>query len=117
MQALSEPGHLQLIGVGISLITLTATAINVYVGLRLAALQSKMKADASGLEVALLKQFVLWKDEVLTAINGKYVTAALVAEMRTNFGHDFDRIERRLERIEKRCEERLVCQMEQQRPE
>ena len=25
MQALSEPGHLQLIGVGISLITLTAT--------------------------------------------------------------------------------------------
>jgi len=117
VQALSEPGHLQLIGVGISLITLTATAIDVYVGLRLAALQSKMKADSSGLEVSLLKQFVLWKDEVLTAINGKYVTAALLAEMRANFGHELQQIDKRLERIEQRWEERLVCQMEQHRPE
>ena len=113
MQVLSEPGHLQLIGVGISLITLTATAINVYVGLRLAALQSKMKADSSGLEVSLLKQFVLWKDEVLTAINGKYVTAALVAEMRANFGHELQQIDKRLERIEERCAGRSVCALQQ----
>lgn len=34
----------------------------------MAAFQAKMKADASGLEVSLLKQVVLWKDEVLSAI-------------------------------------------------
>jgi hypothetical protein len=113
VQALSEPGHLQLIGVGISLVTLTATGINVYVGLRLAAFQAKVQADASGLEVALLKQFVLWKDEVLSAINGKYVTAALVAEMRSNFGHEMQQIDKRLERIEERCAERLVCALQQ----
>jgi len=39
----------------------------------------------ASLEVAVLKQFVTRKDEVLTAINGKDVTAALVAEIRLNF--------------------------------
>jgi hypothetical protein len=42
-----EPGHVELIGIEISLITLTATGINVYVGLRLAALQAKIKASGS----------------------------------------------------------------------
>ncbi|MEO8594468.1 MAG: hypothetical protein ABI759_14215 [Candidatus Solibacter sp.] len=96
----------------LSVITLAGGAINVYVGLRLAALQSKMKADASGLEVVLLKQFALWNDEVLSAINGKYVTAALVAEMRSNFGHELQQIDRRLERIEERCADRLVCALQ-----
>ena len=104
---------MQLLGVGISLITLTATGINVYVGLRLATLQAKMKADSSGLEVSLLKQFVMWKDELLSAINGKYVTAALVAEMRTNLGHELLQIDKRLERIEERCTERLACALQQ----
>jgi hypothetical protein len=86
MQTLSEPCHLHLIGAGISLITLTATAINVYVGLRLAALQARIKAEESQLEASLVKQSVGWKDDVLTAINRKHVTATLVAEMRANFG-------------------------------
>ena len=109
MQTTIDSGHLQLAAVCLSVITLAGGAINVYVGLRLAALQSKMKADASGLEVVLLKQFVLWKDEVLSAINGKYVTAALVAEMRSNFGHELQQIDKRLERIEERCAERFAC--------
>jgi hypothetical protein len=41
--------------------------------------------------------------------NGKYVTAALVAEMRSNFGHELQQIDKRLERIEERCADRLVC--------
>jgi hypothetical protein len=74
---------MQPIGVGIWLITLTATGINVYVGLRLA------------------------------ATNGKYVTAALVAEMHANFGHEMQQIDKRLERIEERCAERFVCALQQ----
>jgi uncharacterized protein YbjQ (UPF0145 family) len=50
---------------------------------------------------------------VLSAINGKYVTAALVAEMRSNFGHELQQIDKRLERIEERCAERLVCAFQQ----
>ena len=117
MQTTLDPDHLQLAAVCLSVITLAGGAINVYVGLRLAALQSKMKADSAGMEVALLKQFVLWKDEVLSAINGKYVTAALVAEMRSNFGHELQQIDRRLERIEERCAERMVCALQQPKQE
>jgi hypothetical protein len=54
-----------------------------------------------------VKQFVGWKNEVLSAINGKHVTATLVAEIRANFGHDLQQIDKRLERIEVRCAERL----------
>ena len=64
-RASTERSGLQLIGVGISLVMLTATGNNVYAGLRLAALQAKVQADSSRLELALLQQFVLWKDEVL----------------------------------------------------
>jgi hypothetical protein len=106
MQALSQPGHIQLIGLVLSAITLGATAINVYVGLRLAAVQSKLKADAATLEVEFMKQFVAWKDEVLATINGKYVSAQLIAEIRTSMGREMAQIELRLDRIEKRCEER-----------
>ncbi len=80
MQTLSEPGHVQLIGLLLSAITLGATAINVYVGLRLAAVQSKLQADASALEATFVKQFAVWKDDVLGTINGKYVSAQLIAE-------------------------------------
>ena len=73
----------QEITIGISVVTVVSGAINVYVGLRLAALQSKMKADSAALEIALMKQFVTWKDELLQLLNGKYVTATLVAEIRT----------------------------------
>jgi hypothetical protein len=38
VQVFSEPGHIQLIGLLISVITLGATAINVFVRLRLAAM-------------------------------------------------------------------------------
>jgi hypothetical protein len=50
------------------LVTTAASAINIFVGLRLAALQAKMKAETAALEVALLKQLVTWKDDVLQAI-------------------------------------------------
>lgn len=96
----------QEITVAISALTVISGAINVYVGLRLSALQSKMKADSAALEIALMKQFVTWKDELLQLLNGKYVTATLVAEIRTGFAHDIQRIDRVLDRIERRCEER-----------
>jgi hypothetical protein len=108
MQVLSEPGHLQLVGVGVSIITFAATTINVFVGLRLAAMQAKLKADHSALEVALVKQFVVWKDDVLSTINGKYVSAQLIAEIRTSIGRELTQLEVRVDRIEKRCEERAI---------
>jgi hypothetical protein len=106
MQVLNQPGHVQLIGVGISIITVVAAAINVYVGLRLAALQSKLKADSASLEVALLRQFVTWKDEILTMLNGKYVSDRLVAEIHMNLEREIAVLNARMDRIEKRCEER-----------
>ena len=96
----------QEITIGISAVTVVSGAINVYVGLRLAALQSKMKADSAALEITLMKQFVTWKDELLQLLNGKYVTATLVAEIRTGFSHDVQRIDKVLDRLERRCEER-----------
>lgn len=96
----------QEIAVGLSLLTATGTAINVFVGLRLAAMQAKLKADTSALEISLVKQFIAWKDEVLATINGKYVSAQLIAEIRTSMGREMAQIEMRLDRIEKRCEER-----------
>ena len=96
----------QEITIGISILTVISGAINVYVGLRLAALQAKMKADSAALEIALMKQFVAWKDDLLQLLNGKYVTASLVAEIRTGIAHDVTRIDRVLDRIERRCEER-----------
>jgi hypothetical protein len=105
-QALTDPGHIQVLAVVLSIVTAAATGMNVYIGLRLAALQSKMKADSSALEASLIKQFVGWKDEVLAAINGKYVSAALIAEIRNNLGRELAQIEARLEHIENRCEMR-----------
>lgn len=82
-------------------------------GLRLAAPQAKVKADSAGMEVSLLKQFVLWKDEVLPAINGTYVTASLAAEVHGDIRHELQQIDKRLERIEERCAHRLVCALQQ----
>jgi hypothetical protein len=65
-----------------------------------------MKADSAALETTLIKQFVHWKDEVLQAINGKYVSAALVAEIRNSMGHELAQIASRLEHLERRCEAR-----------
>jgi hypothetical protein len=94
------------ITIAISVLTVVSGAINVYVGLRLAALQAKMKADSAALEIALMKQFVTWKDDLLQLLNGKYVTASLVAEIRASIAHDVTRIDKVLDRIERRCEER-----------
>ncbi len=105
-QALTDPGHVQVLAVVLSIVTAAATGMNVYIGVRLAALQSKMRADSSALEASLIKQFVAWKDEVLAAINGKYVSAALIAEIRSNLGRELAQIEARLEHIENRCEMR-----------
>lgn len=100
----------QAIPVVLSAITIAGTAINVFVGLRLAALQAKMKTDNATLEVALLKQFVGWKDEVLQAINGKYVSATLVAEIRSNIGREIAQASARLDHIDQRCEDhRTEC--------
>ena len=92
--------------IGISALTVVSGGINVYVGLRLAALQAQIKADSAAAEIALVKQFVEWKDDMLRLLNGKYVTAVLVAEIRTGIAHDVSRIDRVLDRIERRCEER-----------
>jgi hypothetical protein len=105
----------QEITVGLSLITVAGATVNVYVGLRLAAMQAKMKADSAALEVVLMKQFVAWKDELLTMLNGKYVTATLVSEIRSGVAHDVDRIDKVLDRIERRCEERGCLLMQQHR--
>lgn len=96
----------QEITVAISVLTVASGAMNVYIGLRLAALQAKMKADSAALEITLMKQFVTWKDELLQLLNGKYVTATLVAEIRSSVAHDIQRIDKVLDRIERRCEER-----------
>ncbi len=105
----------QEITIGISVLTVVSGAINVYVGLRLAALQAQMKADSAAAEIALVKQLVAWKDDMLQLLNGKYVTAVLVAEIRTGIAHDVARIDRVLDRIERRCEERgpLGCNFHQ----
>jgi hypothetical protein len=92
--------------IGISALTVVSGGINVYVGLRLAALQAQMKADSAAAEIALVRQFIAWKDEILQLLNGKYVTATLVAEIRTGIAHDVSRIDKVLDRIERRCEER-----------
>jgi hypothetical protein len=79
--------------------------MNVHVGLHLAALQAQMKADSAAAEAALVKQFVAWKDDMLQLLNGKYVTAVPVAEIRTGIAHDVaPRIDRVLDRIERRGE-------------
>lgn len=93
----------------LSVVTVAATAVNVYVSLRLAAVQAKLKAESAALEVAMLKQFVHWKDEVLSTINGKYVSATLVAEIRNNIGHELQQLEKRMERIEERCASAAHC--------
>ncbi len=92
--------------IGISVVTIVSAVINVYVGLRLAALQAQLKADSAAAEIALVKQFVDWKDDMLQLLNGKYVTAVLVSEIRTGIAHDVSRIDKVLDRIERRCEER-----------
>jgi hypothetical protein len=92
--------------VALSVITIAGAAINVVMSLRLAALQAKVQADNAKLEISLLKQFVRWKDDILQALNGKYVTATLVAEIRSNLGHDLQMVEARLTRVEERCEAR-----------
>ena len=92
--------------IGLSIITFAGASLNVYIGLRLAALESRLKADASALEVSLVKQFVAWKDEVLGAINGKYVSAQLIAEIRASLGHEIGMLTARMDHIEKRCEDR-----------
>ena len=94
------------ITIAVSILTVVSGGINVYVGLRLAALQAQIKADSAAAEIALVKQFVEWKDDMLRLLNGKYVTAVLVAEIRTGIAHDVSRIDRVLDRIERRCEER-----------
>ncbi len=88
------------------ILTVASGAVNVFVGLRLAAMQAKFKAESAALEVSLLKQFVAWKDEVLTAINGKYVSDKLVGEIRLSIGREMGLLTARMDHIEKRCEER-----------
>lgn len=43
---------------------------------------------------------------MLQLLNGKYVTAVLVAEIRTGIAHDVSQIDKVLDRIERRFEER-----------
>lgn len=96
----------QEITIGISLITVSSAAVNVYVGLRLAAMQAQMNADSSAVEVALVKQFAGWKDEMLAVINGKYVSAQLIAEIRVSLCREMSSLASRMDHVEKRCEER-----------
>ena len=91
----------------ISLVGLISVAINVYVGLRLAAVQAKIDADTATLRAEMLRQFIEWKDEVLNAINGKYVSEKLIVEIRTGLGREIQGITSRLDHIDERCESRL----------
>jgi hypothetical protein len=94
----------------ISLVGLISVAINVYVGLRLAAMQAKIDADSATLRAELLKQFVVWKDEVLGAINGKYVSEKLIVEIRSGIGREIGLLATRIDRMDERCERRYsVC--------
>ena len=93
------------ITIAVSILTVVSGGINVYVGLRLAALQAQIKADSAAAEIALVKQFVEWKDDMLRLLNGKYVTAVLVAEIRDGIAHDVSRIDKALDRLERRREE------------
>jgi len=69
--------------IGISVLTVVSGAINVYVGLRLAALQAQMKADSAAAEIALVRQFIAWKDEILQLLNSKYVMPSRISATRT----------------------------------
>lgn len=93
----------------ISLVGLLSVAINVYVGLRLAAVQAKLEAESATLKAALLAQFVTWKDDLLSAINGKYVSAQLIAEIRSSIGRELAQLELRLDHVEERCQDRARC--------
>lgn len=93
----------QWVAVGLSILTAVGTAVNVFVGLRLAAMQAKLKADTSALELAIIKQFVAWKDELLATINGKYVSAQLIAEIRSSIGREMTILATRLDHIDERC--------------
>ncbi len=97
----------QEVTVALSIGTMASAAINVYVGLRLAAMQAKLKADSSALEVSMIKQFIAWKDDVLTAINGKYVSDKLVGEIRLSLGREMGLLTARMDHIEQRCEDRV----------
>jgi hypothetical protein len=90
----------------ISVIGIVSVAINVYVGLRLAAVQLKLEADAATLKATLLTQFITWKDEVLNAINGKYVSEKLILEIRSGIGREMAILTTRLDHIDERCERR-----------
>lgn len=96
----------QEIAVGLSLLTAAGTAINVFVGLRLAAIQSKLKADTAALEVSMVKQFVQWKEELLATINGKYVSEKLIIEIRSGIGREMASLAARLDHMDERCERR-----------
>jgi hypothetical protein len=96
----------QEITIGISVVTVCSGAINLYVGLRLAALQAQIKADAAAAEISLVKQFVQWKDEMLRLLNGKYVSDRLVGEIRLSLDREIAALCVRVDHIEKRCEER-----------
>jgi hypothetical protein len=111
----------QEITVGVSIVTLASAAMNVYIGLRLTALQAQSKADNATLETRIVTQLSQWKDEVLATINGKYVSGQLIAEIRTSIGRELAQIEMRLDSIEKRCEQRLKecitrCPEDEHRP-
>jgi hypothetical protein len=86
----------QEITVGVSIVTLASAAMNVYIGLRLTALQAQSKADNAALETRFVTQLSQWKDEVLATINGKYVSGQLIAEIRTSIGRELAQIELRL---------------------
>jgi hypothetical protein len=63
------------LALALSVLTIAGTGINVYVGLRLTALQAKMKADSAALEVSLLKQFVAWRTRCSRRSTGSTSTA------------------------------------------
>jgi hypothetical protein len=94
----------QQITVIISLVGIASVAINVYVGLRLAAVQAKLEANAATLKASLVKEFAMWKDEVLNAINGKYVSEKLIFEIRSGIGREIATLSARIDHLDQRCE-------------
>ncbi|HZT29226.1 MAG TPA: hypothetical protein VFA33_05050 [Bryobacteraceae bacterium] len=88
----------------ISAIGIISVAINIYVGLRLATVQARFEADAAALKASMIEEFARWKDEVLNAINGKYVSEKLIIEIRAGLGREIMALSTRFDRMDERCE-------------
>ena len=60
----------------------------------------------AALKASLIKEFAMWKDDLLNAINGKYVSEKLIIEIRSGIGREIMSLSTRLDHFDQRCERR-----------